>query len=71
MVSRVEDLENEDEELKKQVCRCERGSQDHPIEVGDGSESELSYATLDEAEVPHTVPITVLPAVSGQHCKPS
>jgi hypothetical protein len=71
LVSHVEDLEDENTVLKKQVCRCEQGSQDHPIEVEDGSESGLSYAMPEEASIRLPVPISVLPAVSGQHCKPS
>jgi hypothetical protein len=71
LVSRVEDLEDENTALKKQVCRCEQGSQDHPIEVEDGSESKLSYATPEEVAICLLVPISVLPAVSGQRCKPS
>ena len=69
LVSRVEDLEDENTELKKQVCRC--ASKAPPLAEEDGSESSLSYATPEEAEAPHTVPIVVLPAVSGQRCKPS
>ena len=71
LVSHVEDLEDENTVLKKQVCRCKQGSQDHPIKVEDGSESGLSYATPEEASIRLPVPISVLPAVSGQRCKPS
>ena len=71
LVSRIENLEDENTELKKQVCSCERGSQEHPIPVEDDSDSGLSYTTPEESEVLLPVPITVLPAVSGQHCKPS
>jgi hypothetical protein len=71
LVSRVEDLEDENTELKKQVCRCTQGSKSHPIAIEEGSESGLSYATPEEEELPQTIPITVLPAVSGQHCKSS
>jgi hypothetical protein len=71
LVSRVEDLEDENTELKKKICRCEQGSQDHLIEVEEDSNSELSYATPEETAIRLPVPISVLPAVSGQRCKPS
>jgi hypothetical protein len=69
VVSRVEDLEDKNRELKEKVCQCIQGSWDHPIPVEDDSDSRLSYATPEEAAIRFPVPITVLPAVSGQRCK--
>jgi hypothetical protein len=65
LVSRLEDLEDENRELKEQVCRCEPGSRDCPIPVDNDSASGLSYLTLEEPEVQLPILITVLPAVSG------
>jgi hypothetical protein len=70
LVSRVEDLEDENTELKKQVCRC--GESKVPVVAkDDGSESGLSYVTPEEESTRLPVPITILPAVSGQCCFPS
>jgi hypothetical protein len=65
----VEDLEDENRELKAQVCTCDK----YEARVAQKEESDngLSYATPEEAEIRLPVPITVLPAVSGQRCKPS
>jgi hypothetical protein len=67
LVSRVEDLEDENQELKEKVCRCGEGSRDHPIPVEDDSDSRLSYVTPEEAAIRLPVPITVLPAVCQGH----
>jgi hypothetical protein len=68
LVSRVEDLEDENKELKEQVCTCDKYEAKVPKEESD---SGLSYATPEEESIRLPVPITVLPAVSGQRCKPS
>jgi cell division protein FtsB len=70
LVSRVEDLEDENTELKKQVCRCGE-SKVPPVAEENRSDSGLSYATPEEESIQLPVPISVLPAVSGQRCKPS
>jgi hypothetical protein len=69
LVSRVEDLEDENRELKAQVCTCDQ--YEAKVVPKEESDSGLSYATPEEESVRLPVPITVLPAVSGQRCKPS
>jgi hypothetical protein len=69
LVSRVEDLEDENKELKAQVCTCDK----YEARVVEKEESDdgLSYATPEEESIRLPVPAVVLPAVSGQRCKPS
>jgi hypothetical protein len=69
LVSRVEDLEDENKELKAQVCTCDK--YEARVFPKEGSDSGLSYATPEEESIRLPVPIAVLPAVSGQRCKPS
>ena len=69
LVSRVEDLEDENRELKAQVCTCDK--YEAKVVPKEESDSGLSYTTPEEESVRLPVPITVLPAVSGQRCKPS
>ena len=68
LVSRVEDLEDENKELKAQVCTCDKYEARVPKEESDDG---LSYATPEEESIRLPVPPVVLPAVSGQRCKPS
>ena len=69
LVSRVEDLEDENRELKAQVCTCDK--YEARVIPKEESDSGLSYATPEEESIRLPAPITVLPAVSGQRCKPS
>ena len=69
LVSQVEDLEDENQELKEQVCTCDK--YEARVIPKEESEDGLSYATPEEESVRLPVPITVLPAVSGQRCRPS
>ena len=69
LVSRVEDLEDENKELKAQVCTCDKYEPRQVVK--EESEDGLSYATPEEESICLPVPIVVLPAVSGQRCKPS
>ena len=54
--------------MRELVCRCEeQGTKDNPIVVdSDG----VPYESAEEGEVLPTVPSQVLPAVSGQRCRP-
>jgi hypothetical protein len=69
LVSRVEDLEDENKELKAQVCTCDK--YEARVVPKEESDDGLSYATPEEESIRLPVPIAVLPAVSGQRCKPS
>jgi hypothetical protein len=69
LVSRVEDLEDENKELKAQVCTCDK--YEARVVPKEESDDGLSYATPEEESIRLPVPIEVLPAVSGQRCKPS
>jgi hypothetical protein len=69
LVSRVEDLEDENKELKAQVCTCDK--YEARMLPKEESDDGLSYATPEEESIRLPVPIRVLPAVSGQRCKPS
>jgi hypothetical protein len=67
LVSRVEDLEDENRELKEQVCTCDK--YEARAVVKEESDDGLSYATPEEESICLPVPIAILPAVSGQRCK--
>ena len=68
LTKRVSVLEKENSSLRESVCRCEeKGTKENPILVdSDG----VPYESAEEDEVIPTVPPQVLPAVSGQRCKP-
>ena len=69
LVSRVEDLEDENQELKEQVCTCDK--YEAKVMPKEESDDGLSYTTPEEESIRLPVPIMVRPAVSGQRCKPS
>ena len=70
LVKRVSSLEKENSELRESRCRCEeQGSRENPIEIVDSE--GVPYELAEEDEVLPTVPSQVLPAVSGQRCRPS
>ena len=68
LAKRVSVLEKENALLRESVCRCEeQGTKENLIVVdSDGVPFELA----EEDEVLPTVPPQVLPAVSGQRCRP-
>ena len=69
LVKRVSSLEKENAALRESVCRCEeRGTKENLIEIVDSD--GVPYESAEEDEVLPTVPAQVLPAVSGQRCRP-
>ena len=68
LTKRVSLLEKENASLRESVCRCEeQGTKENLIVVdSDG----VPYESAEEEEVLPTVPPQVLPAVSGQRCRP-
>ena len=69
LMKRVSALEHENTSLRESVCCCgeEQGTKENPIGVdSDG----VPYESAEEDEVLPTVPSQVLPAVSGQRCRP-
>ena len=68
LTKRVSSLEKENTFLRESVCRCdEKGTKENPIVVdSDG----VPYESAEEDVALPTVPSQVLPAVSGQRCRP-